>query len=125
MAPLLEGLQIEGSYSLKAPCYNQALINPDTPECLKGSPWVQHAQATMGGPMNGEVDTVDNFHQVWTMTPVHLPEIDTKCDSYEGCVLKTISVSENFYDRLDEFDTGSCPIAALETKAKLMSRQSI
>ena len=40
-------------------------------------------------------------------------------------MLKSISVTENFYDRLDVFDTGSTPIAALEMKAKLMSRQSV
>ena len=77
---------------------------------------MQHAQSTMGGPMNGEVDTLDNFHQVWTMTPVHLPEIDTKCDTHQGCVLKTISVSENFYDRLANSILDHLPLQLLRLK---------
>jgi len=56
------------------------------------------------------------------MTPVHLPEIDNKCDGKTKCTLKSITVTENFYNRLDVFDTGKYPIGADEMKAKLMSR---
>ena len=58
---------------------------------------------------------------------VHLPET-TSCDDSSDkakCTLKTISVTENYYNRLDQFDTGKYPIAANEMKAKLLSRQSI
>ena len=34
-------------------------------------------------------------------------------------------MTENFYSRLTEFDTGFYPIAAIEQKAKLLSRQNI
>jgi len=77
------------------------------------------------GSLNADITTVDNFHRVYTVTPVHLPEIDNECDGKTKCTLKTISVSENFYDRLDPLDTGSSPIAALEIKSKTMSRQSV
>jgi hypothetical protein len=40
-APFIEGMELEGSYNLKIPCYNSLLLNPDTPkECMRGSPWV-------------------------------------------------------------------------------------
>ena len=39
MKPLIEGLELEGSYSLKDPCYADTLINPKNPKCLQGSPW--------------------------------------------------------------------------------------
>lgn len=66
----------------------------------------------------------DNFHMVQTITPVHLPEVDTDCQEGQGtCTLKTITVSENIYGQLDKLDTGFYPIAASETKTKMSSRQ--
>lgn len=38
-APFLEGLELEGSYALKEPCYDSKLVNPDSPKCMRGSPW--------------------------------------------------------------------------------------
>jgi hypothetical protein len=38
--------------------------------------------------------------------------------------LETITVTENYYNRLTPFDTGETEIGAVEQKAKLMSRQS-
>lgn len=77
-----------------------------------------------------DIMTDDNFHQVYTMPPagdVHLPETTSCGNSTNGdkCTLKTISVTENFYNRLDQFDTGKYPIAATEMKAKLLSRQMV
>ena len=69
--------------------------------------------------------TNDNFHQVYTVTPVHLPTIKNKCDGTTKCTLDTISVTENYYNRLNLFDTGETEIGASEMKAKLMSRQAI
>jgi hypothetical protein len=37
-------------------------------------------------------------------------------------MLESISVTENYYNRLDTFDTGKYEIGAVEMKAKLMSR---
>ena len=39
MKPLIDGMVLEGSYSLKDPCYADTLINPSNPKCLKGAPW--------------------------------------------------------------------------------------
>jgi hypothetical protein len=39
MKPLIEGLELEGSYSLKDPCYAETLVNPTNKKCLKGAPW--------------------------------------------------------------------------------------
>lgn len=73
----------------------------------------------------GTVKTHDNFHRVYTVTPVHLPQINNKCDSMEGeCDLDSETVTENIYAILTEMDTGKSVIAATEQKAKLMSRQS-
>jgi hypothetical protein len=63
----------------------------------------------MGGDIswaNVDIDTDDNFHRVYTMPPegiVHLPKT-TDCGDAEDdvkCTLKTVSVTENFYERLD------------------------
>jgi len=123
--PFIEGMKLEGTYGMKEPCYGHELLNPDDPSCLKGSPWSIHAQGLMGGDgahWNADINTIDNFHRVQTITPVHLPEIDNKCDGKTKCTLQTISVSENIYSILDSFDSGKYPIAASEIKAKLMSR---
>lgn len=113
---------------MKPACYDSKLINPDDPKCSHGSPWTIHAQKTMAGDLaslNADITTNDNFHRVYTVAPVHLPEIDNKCDGKTKCTLDTISVTENFYNRLDQLDTGKYPIAAAEMKGKLMSRQSV
>jgi hypothetical protein len=50
MVPLIEGMYLEGSYSLKDPCYADTLINPkNDPKCLQGAPWTAQAQKIMGG----------------------------------------------------------------------------
>lgn len=50
----------------------------------------------------------DNFHRVYTVDPVHLPEIDNKCDenNSDECTLNSITVTQNMYEILDDFDTG-------------------
>jgi hypothetical protein len=72
-----------------------------------------------------KLNTVDNFHRVYTVAPVHLPEVDSKCTNDKKCTVKSISVTEPYYERLDSFDTGKYSIGAVELKAKLMSRQSM
>ena len=39
MAPLIEGMKLEGSYAMKDACYDSKLVNRDSPECLQGSAW--------------------------------------------------------------------------------------
>ena len=82
----------------------------------------------MGGTISDKhasIETQDNFHRVYTVDPVHLPEIDNKCDGKTTCTLKSITVTENYYNRLNDMDTGKTEIGAIEMKAKLMSRQSV
>lgn len=124
LKPLVDGMKLEGSYNMKEPCYAGDLINPTSPKCLAGSPWSVKAQAWMAGDLKGAtIDTSDNFHRVQSVTPVHLPRIDNECAG-SGCVLKSITVTENYYNRLSDFDTGSSEIGAVEMKIKLKSRQA-
>ena len=126
--PFIQGMELEGFYGMKPACYNKELINPDDVKCLHGSKWTPKAQAIMGGDISDKhatISTNDNFHQVWTTEPVHLPTIKNTCDGKTQCELESITVSEAFYERLSDFDTGLYPVAAREIKAKLMSRQSV
>jgi len=130
-------MKLEGYYNLKVPCNGHDLINTPSNLCLKGSPWVsEYAQRSMGGLFenpNIEVHTDDNFHRVYSVNPVHLPTITNKCTSSIDrdntdnipCTLETISVTENVYNSLDQFDSGFISIAATEMRSKLMSRQSV
>ena len=34
MKPLIEAMELEGSYVMKPPCYNRTLINKKNPKCL-------------------------------------------------------------------------------------------
>ena len=84
----------------------------------------------MGGSFdntNIKVVNDDNFHRVQSIAPVHLPSVTTTCDKSvtETCELKTITVSENLYEKLDLLDTGYYPVAATEIKTKLSSRQEV
>jgi hypothetical protein len=81
----------------------------------------------MGGDYakwNVSIDTVDNFHRVYTTTPHHLPQINNSCP-YNGprpCQLETLTVSQNDYSDLRDLDLGLDQQAAIEHKAKLVSR---
>lgn len=130
MKPLIDAMTLEGSYAMKAPCYSDKLVNEKSPECLQGSPWSEYAQKIMGGNLadkNADITTQDNFHRVYTVTPVHLPQINNSCGQEEDgtCMLQSITVTENYYNRLDIFDTGKYEIGAVEMKVKMMSRQSV
>lgn len=131
LAPLIEGIEMEGSYALKPPCYGHETENPDLPTCFHGNPWTeQYTQPMMGGTFANKHISVlndDNFHRVQSIDPVHLPSVTTECDkkTTTDCQLKSISVTENKYDFLDQLDTGYYPIAASEMKTKLSSRQKI
>jgi hypothetical protein len=84
----------------------------------------------MGGDTTDEkvsIHTFDNFHRVYVTTPHHLPQVNNTCpeNGPKPCVLQALSVTENYYNRLNEFDTGYFPHAAEEQKAKILSRQNI
>ena len=124
-------MQLEGSYNLKIPCYNKNLVNPDSPhECMRGSPWVTQAQYVMGGDISDEhvsMFSFDNFHRVYVTTPHHLPQINNTCPESgpHPCKLEGLTVTENYYSRTTSFDIGMDPQAAIEQKAKLLSRQMV
>jgi hypothetical protein len=131
LSPILEAMELEGFYGLKDPCYAGPLVGPtDDPTCHHGAPWHdQTTQRVMGGDLNKKVTLVndDNFHRVDSVTPVHLPEVDSQCDASPSskCTINTVTVSQNIYGNLDKFDTGYYPIAASEMKTKISSRQQI
>jgi len=63
--------------------------------------------------LNADITTGDNFHPIFH--PVHmfssmlgeaLPVINNECDGKKKCTLNTTSISDNFYDIFDSFDTG-------------------
>ena len=128
---LVAGFEMEGSYDQKQPCYGHETENPFEPTCTHGNPWTnQYSQPLMGGTFDNPNITVvndDNFHRVQSVAPVHLPSVTTECakDVTSACELKTITISENKYDWLDQLDTGYYPIAASEIKTKLSSRQAV
>lgn len=80
----------------------------------------------MGGelPTGVKLSSEDNFHRVWTTNPVHLPQFNNTCDGHSTCTLNSVTVTELIYTSLDVMDTGSFPIAALEMRTKLKSRQA-
>lgn len=128
LKPLIDAMILEGSYNIKEPCYDHTLVNERGPKCLHGNHWSEIAQGIMAGELKDkhvELHTDDNFHRVYTITPVHLPQTNNTCDGKTQCTLESITVTENYYNRLSPFDTGSTEIGAVEMKAKLLSRQKV
>lgn len=128
LAPIVEAMKQEGFTQLKPPCQDSKLVNRvNDPTCAHGSPWTRdQSQRIMAGtfPKGIVLENDDNFHMVQTITPVHLPEIDTTCTK-APCTVKSITVSENLYGNLDALDTGMYAIAASEMKVKMSSRQNM
>jgi hypothetical protein len=125
--PMVEAMKLENSYYIRDACYSQTLINQVRPDCSKGSPWIEaNAQRIMGGqlPSGVKLSTEDNFHRVWTTNPVHLPQFNNTCNGESSCTLNSVTVTEIINTSLDVMDTGMFPIAALEMRCKLMSRQA-
>lgn len=82
MEPLIDAMTLEEIYAMKLLCYDHVLINEESTKCLHGSPWSQHAQKMMGGNIadkNVDIIVNDNFHRVYTMNPVHLPQVNNSC----------------------------------------------
>jgi len=123
---LLEGIEMEGSYWLKPPCYSHDTQNPRLPTCLHGSPWnEEYTQIMMGGTFDNRHITVaneDNYHR--SVGPEYWPSVTTTCDKNvkKPCTINTVTISENIYGQLDKLDTGYNPIAASEIKTKMSSR---
>lgn len=127
LSPFIEAMELEGNYNLKEPCYNASLVNDHSLQCTHGSLWnSQKAQNTMAGDLAGvQIHSDNNFHRVYTVTPVHLAQFNNTCNKGDKkCVIESITVTEAFYDKMDSMDTGEYPIAAQELKTKMMSRQA-
>lgn len=132
VAPLVDAMKFEGSYHMKPACYDEALVNrAEDPTCGHGAPFVNYyAQIEMAGDFDNEKISVhndDNFHRVYSVAPVHLPQVNNTCDAdtTEECVLETITVTQNFYGPKDKLDTGYYPISAHEMKVKMSSSQRV
>ena len=83
LAPFLEAMYQEGSYAMKDACYQSSLVNVPTPQCLKGSPWVEERalKNLVGDFADSEVTLKndDNFHRASTVYPYHHPDISNSC----------------------------------------------
>lgn len=145
--PLIESLELEGSYRLKPPCnsdapsphcpfypawpsYNKTQVPSSQTNCYCGSPLSNIAGAIMYNvdPQRFAIESLDAFQNVAETHPVHLPHIWNSCidSTKEKCTLNVTTVSQNAYDFLDDkLDTGSTHVAATEIRMKLKSRQSI
>ena len=124
MKPILDAFLVEGYHNFKPPCNS----NPPSPLCTVGSQWSEHAQIIMGGDALENIHILDSdaFHPVDQIDPVHLPHIDNNCSApNNACVLHTSTVTQNVYDELDKFDTGTVPISASEMRVKMSSRQAM
>jgi hypothetical protein len=126
-AKFVQAMKLEGSYQMETPCFSHNLANPDTPKvCLRGSPWVTEMQIIMGGNITDKgvsLNTFDNFHRDMS----NFGQLNNTCpkDGQHPCVIEGLTVSENRMHWLNDLDLGSYPNAALETKAKMTSRQNI
>ena len=122
LKPLIEAYQLEGSYKLKPPCFE----NPPSPACQVGCPWTQGAMAMMAELTVGHVNDSDQIHPASEIFPkIHHPAISSNCSSpTPSCIVQVSSVSECVYHK-DEADDGGVATSANEIRAKLKSRQSV
>ena len=116
----------EGSEVMKKPCNQNPMINVPTPDCIKGSQWVEEnaLKILVGDIADSTVTLVnnDNFHPASEVVHYHHPEVDSDCADQDGaCTVNHISITENIYDRLNELDLGKTPIAAKSMRVKLKS----
>lgn len=130
LSPLIDALKLEGSYHLNDPCYDDTLVNRNVKNCGHGSKWAEYAQNILAGFSEYNIKNVnlkvdDNFHRVYSVLPVHLPQCNNICpsSSVNTCELDCITVTEVYYEDSDSLDTGFYPVTAFELKSKLNSRQ--
>ena len=119
--PIIDALQMEGSYHLIPPCYSV----DDKSNCTLGSPWTSYFSQNIMGNDSTLVNT-DVFHPVYQVNPVHLPHIFNSCaNETSSCALNATTVSQLEYSTEDFLDISLEPVAAHEIKTKLSSRQAI
>ena len=130
MAPFMEAMRQEGSKVMKEACNQDDIVNVATNTCIKGSPWVEERalKTLVGNLADPQVNLVnnDNFHPASQVLPYHHPELTSDCDARSGpCDVTHISVTQNTYDKLNELDLGTTPIAATSMRVKLKSSQAV
>lgn len=119
--PILDALQMEGSYYLNPPCYKN-----QTAGCTLGSRWTEIFSQPIMGSTNASVIDLDVFHDVYQTNPVHLPQIFNSCANQpSSCLLNVTTVTQLEYPTGSSFDISLQPVAASEMKTKLASRQAI
>lgn len=131
LAPLVSGMELEGNYAMKKPCYTSDEVNPPDATCLHGSPWMTNyaVHEFVGEFENPNVSLVvdDNFHRSGSLFPYHHPKIEQSCAGTVSskCSVEVITNTMNTYHRLEEhIDTGKSPMAAKEMRAKMKSIQA-
>lgn len=133
LEPLVEAMLMEGYYNLKPACYSSEEISPDVPTCWGGSPFISKfasnemaLDSTFVRP-NTTVIGSDQFHRASTVYPFHHPLINGSCSllTTGPCTFESITVTENIYNRLDDFTKlEKFQVAANEMRTKFKSRQS-
>ena len=139
--PLINLLELSGNMNLKPACNGHELVNEKKANCFHGSKVGEMAQRIMSGfedVENVEIETDDNFHLVYSVNPVHLPEILNFCEKNsktenlqnkkikkkaKKCLIKSITVSQPVNSTLDKLD-GVTSNTAYEIRTKLSSRQN-
>jgi len=102
---------MEGYYQLKPACYESPEINPEKPNCWKGSPFLsQYASNEMADSSTFlRPDTTvignDNFHRASSVTPYHHPLTNGTCslNTTGPCSFESITITENNYDSNNDF----------------------
>jgi hypothetical protein len=146
-SPLLEAFEEEGLYALAPACncnnpqkepfdldkffggwinYYPCLEGTTTPDCRHGSPWAGKMQVKLAGleQYGINVNVQSAFHPVSQTKPeTNLPYVfEQYTTPTKGNNLTVTVVTENIYHS-DPLDTGFYPQAAIEMRAKQVSRQ--
>jgi len=124
-SPAVEALKLEGFYHFDPPCSS---VKTPGAKCTRGSPWTETVSTpAMTGFAKGQVvlNATDEFHAVYDVHPVHLPEIHNQCAANDpSCVLTVSTVTQAVYDTLDPVDSGLSHTSASELRTKMKARQA-
>lgn len=122
VAPIIEAFEMEGFYHFKPPCNSVPNLKP--PECFLGSPFSKIAQQIMSNISESVLNETDSFINVFSV-PEKFPSLQAINCPGPACSIIVNSHTENSYSMLDFVDNGLDPVAAIEAKTKMQSRQSI